>query len=441
MKSIIKKSNANNKNKLKKRVTFKDHRRRHIKKQTKKIQWGGDITDAEINNLEAKYGKQKIWNEMFYPAKENENEQEKRLQLYDLDEYLTNGIQDVDNAIQNNPGTLFSNRLEILKTGLNTLFDKVHPMLDLTYSNGQPQMQYQPPSENQVSQNPQMQSPLPQDEVPGASFVPGINSFQDSGQQLPNSFNNSIIPSTSLPPPATDAFDSDSVTGNNNDVTALDTTPISEQLLSFQDFDALVKDIETQIVSISCLLLFVLEQKNNQENNEEISKIIQLLKDETESKGMCQETGKMYKKMKDAMILLDDSSASNLDKLLSKIMSQTINYIDFYISIVTKFNESNENINNDIQNEYIQKLNKLKQQLIELTKTDPSIQIDETSQEQSGKLSTFETFIDTILLAFTSGQILVGGKKKKTKKRNIRIYKRRQTKRNKKKQKNKRQKK
>jgi hypothetical protein len=429
MKSIIKKSNANNK-RMKKRVTFKDHRRRHNKKYTKKIQWGGDITEADINDLEAKYGKQKIWNEMFYPAKDNQNEQEKRLQLYDLDEYLTNGIQEIDKAIKNNPGTLFSNRLETLKTGLGTLFDKVHPMLDLTYSNGEPQMQYQPP-DYQFSQTQQMQDLVPQTEAPGAVFVPGINSFE-----------NSIVPSTDLPP--ADEFGSNSVTDNNSDVTdrPIEDESISEQLLSFEDFDALVKDIETQIVSISCLLLFVLEQKNNENNedNEEISKIIQLLKDENESKGMCQETDKMYKKMKNAMILLDNSSASNLDKLLSKIMSQTINYIDFYISIVTKFNESNENINEDIQKETIvelqekiNKLNKIKQQLIDLTKIVPSIQIDETSPEQSDKLSTFETFIDTMLLAFTSGQILVGGKKRKTKKRNRHIYKRRQTKRNKRK--------
>jgi hypothetical protein len=438
MKSIIKKSNAN-KNRPKKRVSFKDHRRRHIKKQTKKIQWGGDITDAEIMGLEAEYGRQKIWND-YYAAREIVNEEEKRIKLLELDQYLTNGIQDVDKAIQNNPGTLFSNRLEILKTGLNTLFDKVHPMLDLTYSNGQPQMQYQPPSENQVSQNPQMQSLLPQDEVPGASFVPGINSFQDSDQQLPNSFDNSIIPSTSLPPVSTDAFDSDSVTGNNDDVTALETNVISKQLISFEDFNAVVQAIETQTENIICLLLLVLEKKNNKNNNEEISKVIEKLKAKISSDKLCNQATEMYKKINDTMVIIDNSSDPNIDKLISKIMSQTITYIDFYESIVTKFKENNTE--NETQREIIvelqekiNKLNKLKQQLIDLTKTDPSIQIDETSPEQSDKLSTFETFIDTMLLAFTSGQILVGGKKRKTKKRNIRIYKRRQTKRNKKKQK------
>jgi hypothetical protein len=179
--------------------------------------------------------------------------------------------------------------------------------------------------------------------------------------------------------------------------------------------------------------LLVLEKKNNENNNEEISKVIQEIKSKISGNYGCKERDDMYKKMNDAMIILGNSSAHNLDKLLSKIMSQTINYIDFYVSIVTKFNERNENMNKEIQNEYIQKLNELKQQLVDLTKKVPDIQIDETSSEQSDKLSTVETFIDTLLLAFTSSQILVGGlkRKKKTKKINRRLYKRRQTKRNK----------
>ena len=480
MKSIIKKSNANNKNKPKKRVTFKDHMRRHNKKQTKKIQWGGEIAEDDVKNLEEKYGRQKIWNEMYFPANENQNEEEKRIKLFELDEYLTNGIQDVDNAIKDNSDTAFSNRLETLKTGLDSLFSTVHPMLELT-GPPVPQMQMQdlqnPVPQMQDLQNPVtgLQQPFPQiqdleqqnlqNPVTGLQQqVPQMQDLEQQdlqqqdlqnpdldtnvNQQDPNSFTETILENAN-PVYETDAYyanndnnNDNSITDNKSDVVGdnqiddQSSNSISDPLVSFEDFDQVIKAIEPQIENIICLLLLVLGKKNDENKDEEISKVIQEINSKISADYWCKETDNMYKKMNDAMVILSNSSTSNLDILLSKIMSQTINYINFYDSIVTKYNEKEKNVENEMQQktiaelqEKIKKLKQLEQILIDLTKKVPGIEIDNSSSEQSDKLSTFETFIDTLLLAFTTSQILIGGRKKTTKKANRRIYKRRQTKR------------
>ena len=443
MKSIIKKSNANNKNKPKKRVTFKDHMRRHNKKQTKKIQWGGEIAEDDVKNLEEKYGRQKIWKEMYFPANENQNEQEKRIKLLELDEYLTNGIQDVDKAIKDNSDTLFSNRLETLKTGLDSLFSTVHPMLELT-GPPVPQMQMQD-LQNPVPQMQDLQNPvtgLQQQDFQNPNLDTNVN------QQDPNSFTETILENAN-PVYETDAYyanndnnNDNSITDNKSDVVGdnqiddQSSNSISDPLVSFEDFDQVIKAIEPQIENIICLLLLVLGKKNDENKDEEISKVIQEINSKISADYWCKETDNMYKKMNDAMVILSNSSTSNLDILLSKIMSQTINYINFYDSIVTKYNEKEKNVENEMQQktiaelqEKIKKLKQLEQILIDLTKKVPGIEIDNSSSEQSDKLSTFETFIDTLLLAFTTSQILIGGRKKTTKKANRRIYKRRQTKR------------
>ena len=75
------------------------------------------------------------------------------------------------------------------------------------------------------------------------------------------------------------------------------------------------------------------------------------------------------------------------------------------------------------------KFNILKEFSVFISALLPDTVTDETAPEQSDKLSTVETLIDTLLLAFGTLQIM-GGKKRKTRKEN-----RRQTKRNKRKQK------
>jgi len=276
MKSIIKKSNANNK-RTKKRVTFKDHRRRHSKKQTNKIQWGGDITEDDIKNLEDDYNSDKITS-MYNTAKDNINKEERLSLFLDLDRYLDNGVKKIDDLQRNNPTSVFFVDLEKLKTDLTDSLSRVRVDLDIE----------QPPFDEQ-----QFKQQLP----------PQYSDVQQSFEQpqLPPqysytdpSLDGSITKAVPVYPlQASYASDSNSVTGNTYDITTPQSinkqkdgqsTPISDASISPKDFDALVKDIKTQTENIICLLLLVLEKKKEEENNEEITKVIQEINSKISSK-------------------------------------------------------------------------------------------------------------------------------------------------------------